>query len=121
MKQLLNFLDSNARAQWITADKGRLSVYVRKSTRFNREDRTPLSCIDVATVNVREGEEGKGTFKRFLREVEQLARVSGRSVYVESVMNERLQGFLQRNGYVDTLQAPQPAPCYIKRFDKGGI
>lgn len=82
---------------------------------------TPSQCaktIDIASVEVYEQHRSKGFFTMFLSCVEELADQEGRAVYVESVMESRLAGFLIARGYIQTDKLDpgftNPAPSFIR-------
>ncbi len=58
--------------------------------------------IDVARVEVDPEYRGKGMFTLFLMRVEAFALAHDLVVWVESIMNEDLDAFLDRRGYVKT-------------------
>lgn len=55
--------------------------------------------IDIADVEVEEGERRKGAFRSLLTYVECLAKKQALAVYVQSISNEHIVTELQRRGY----------------------
>jgi len=77
-----------------------ISIYIRKSKRLIEGNL--VDCIDVASVNV--VNKGRGEFTNFLDWL-----ISSYSsdfiIFVESVLEERLNGFLKRKGFIQ--ETPQ--------------
>ena len=74
----------------------RLAVYVRRARRiFDGE----LSwCVDIGSVNViRQRDEGKGYFRDFITWLE--ANCPENYIYIENVLNPRLEIMLEKHGY----------------------
>lgn len=92
---------------WICS--GRLRAYVRVTR--HKVNGALADTIDVASIEVDEAHRGKGTFTRWLAKVEALAREHHRTVYVESVLQERLVPFLIARGYHTVSHADR---CYAK-------
>ena len=94
----------NARA-WV--EEGPVNAYVRVTQHHFANAMWPT--IDVAAVELLPEDRGHGYFTRWLSAIEALAHESGRAVYLESVLNKRMQPFYLRRGY-------QPIPyvldCY---------
>lgn len=95
---------------WITSDG--LTAYVRVTQRAI----APHGMVDTIDIaNVTADERGKGTFTRWLAKVEQKAKDAGRGVFVESVQETRLEGFLSRQGYT-MIGTPGMCPSFYKEF-----
>lgn len=101
--------ESGERNAWLSAEGVRL--YVRRTPRFL--DEAPRKTLDIA--NIENTKPGKGWFTKFLPELE--SRLCSESdfaaIYVESILNERLVGFLIKNGY--TLK-PQSTPRNVNYY-----
>ena len=76
-----------------------------------------FDCLDLASVEVIERFRGKGRFTTFLGVFEQKAKEIGRAVFVESVMDQRLQNFLIKRRYKQDARSAQPAPNFYKLND----
>ena len=97
-KELAMFLASNLRNAWIS--DGIIYVYVRKSKRlFLEVEGVLLPAIDIANIQIKKHNQGKGYFKEFIQHVESL----GVNVFVESVQNKQLKENLLKHGYKQTL------------------
>ena len=77
---------------------GDLEIYCRVALHRCLGDM--LTTIDIANVGItEESKKGQGQFTEFVRHVESIAKERGWAVYVESIANDRLTGFLMRRGY----------------------
>lgn len=72
-------------------------VYLRVTSRFIEGKMLPT--IDIGTIEVFPGHEGKGVFTRLLKNIEAMADNNGRTVYVESIVNPELAKSLVKRGY----------------------
>ena len=69
-----------------------IHIYIRRSKRFiNGEFH---DCLDLASVTVDENMRGKSIFSKFLFKFEKEAKKMNRVVYLENVLEERLQNYL---------------------------
>ncbi len=111
---ILKFVNGpHARSRWF--EVGPLEIYLRSGTRWYNGH--GVNVIDVGNVKIAdERKRGKGLFTKILGELETIAHESGRAVFVENLLNERLEKFLQRRGYTCTNpQDPKFSLCYISR------
>ena len=99
---LIDFVNGQKRNAWLSDEK--IEVYVRKATRLIHGEY--IKTFDIASVTAHP--KGHGHFTEFLSMVEKL----GFPVYVESVLNRRLESFLVRKGYKELLGSYPP--CFIK-------
>ena len=90
--------------QWLADEHIKIYVRVTKHYLPNGE---VVKTIDLASIEVEEEHRGSGVFTKKLEEIELLASERGFTVYVESILNERLIPFLEKRGYrrVDNLQS----------------
>lgn len=93
------FVAENSRMQGARArlSFGPLMVWFRIAGRMM--DGIPGLTIDIADVEVEEGERRKGAFRSLLSHIEPLANKHGLAVYVQSITNEHVITELQRRGY----------------------
>jgi hypothetical protein len=82
--------DESTNRSWINEEH--ICVYVRRSKRFI--DGQLKDCLDLANVSVDEEERGKGIFSKFLIHFEKEAVNLNRTVYLENVLEKRLQKHL---------------------------
>lgn len=110
MKPLIEFIESKHMNAWLAF--GHMDVYVRKGNHYINGEFVPASqCFDVASVEVVEKYQGKGQFKTFLRTLRDiLPRYGFRYLYIENLLNERLEAFLIREGF--TYQERSVPPSY---------
>ena len=92
-------------------DDNQLKVYVRITERYLDGERLP--SIDIANVEVVRELRGNGIFAGVLADIEQIAQDTGRIVYVESILEPRLERFLQQRGYEEVPKAMPP--CWFRR------
>jgi GNAT superfamily N-acetyltransferase len=90
--------------QWLADDN--IKIYVRV-TKHYLPDGEVVKTIDLSSIEVEEAHRGRGLFTRKLEEIELLASERGFTIYVESILNERLIPFFEKRGYrrVDNLQS----------------
>jgi hypothetical protein len=105
------FLAGRQRSKWIELPG--LRVYARKSSRLFQE--SLIDCLDIGAVEVDEGLRGRGVFREFLGVFEKVAEASGRTVYVENVMNPLLDSMLRRRQYTPIHDAVHCACFFGKR------
>ena len=92
---------------WVT--DGNLDIYVRLA--LHNCQGSGLKTLDLANFEIADEDlRGQGEFTRFLEKAERVAKELERTVYVESIMNDRLLGFLIRRGYRLVDQWANPAP-----------
>ena len=91
--------------EWLNGDD--MAVYVRRSVpRYLTDDpkkEEKYVTLDIASVTVYE--KGQGNFTRFLEEAEKLNPWP--AIYVESVLEPRLEKFLLRKGYTEQDRTPK--------------
>lgn len=102
-----------------TTDKhmqiGELALYTRVATRYIGGEM--VRTLDIGSVETQTPQ--KGDFTRLLNHMERLAHKKGVAVYVESILNEDLQAFLQRRGYEFSGEPISPNATYtIERLNK---
>ena len=89
-------------SNWLYFPEYHMDIYLRLTKRYING--VMHNTIDLASISICEEYRSKGYFTRFLKAVEKIAEKSGRSVYVESLLNKQLKKFLLSNGYIE---------CYI--------
>lgn len=104
--------EKNLRNTWIR--EHHLDVYVRKSFRLLDASTTATPCLDIGSVEVDEGQHGKGIFTAFLERFEQVAKTEKRAVYIESILNNQLKTFLLSRGYQMTPNSSDLSPNVFK-------
>jgi GNAT superfamily N-acetyltransferase len=111
---LTDFLQmNNLRNTWI--EEHSIKVYVRKSIRYIND--APFRFLDLASVEVEEDHRGCGIFTEFLNRFEREAKGVERGVYVESILNKRLIGFLKDRGYYFVPGTNEICPTMYKSLD----
>jgi GNAT superfamily N-acetyltransferase len=88
---------------------GPLCAYLRWTFQ-HYEYQERRTTIDVASISVDEAFQRQGRGTRFFQAVEKIAREENRYVFVENVMSEILQNFLEKRGY--TKEDRPVTPCY---------
>jgi GNAT superfamily N-acetyltransferase len=74
-----------------------LKIYVRVTRRYVGE--VIHDSLDVASVEVPERYRGRGIFTRWMDKAEEIAAANGMTIYVESILEPRLLGFLRKRSY----------------------
>lgn len=74
-----------------------LAAYLRVTERVLQGEVKP--SIDIASIEVTESQQRKGVFSLFLKHIESCADATGRTVYIESILNPDLSAHLKRRGY----------------------
>ena len=111
---VMAFLAGHADNAWLVGRA--MSVYVRKSGRMI-EDKFAYT-FDIANVEVKERQRGKGLFTEWLARVEsEVAAVGIDYVYYENSFNGRVFAFLLKHGYTE-IPGSNP-PCAYKRVCVG--
>jgi hypothetical protein len=91
------FVNSPKRSAWLHfhTDAAYLKIYVRKANHVCGH----ILCktLDIASVGAYP--QGTGAFTRLVDVMERIAAEHQRIVFVESILEERLIGFLHRRGY----------------------
>lgn len=95
-------LESNRWVIW-----GKCSIYIRKTPRSLGGTR--VEALDIANVSIMPM--GTGTFTELLDRLE--SGGNHRAIYIESVLNERLEAFLAKRGY-----SMDDRNCYPPSFYK---
>jgi len=110
---LISMIDTGLpRNAWVDFHFG--EIYFRRSRR--PIDGNLVDMIDVANVEVYENMRGHGYFTELMQELEKKLQTSAvKWIYVENVLNERLQPFLLSRGFVPREGWPG-APSYVKRI-----
>ena len=89
-----DFINSPLRCYWMSLRF--IDVFVRKG--HHLIDGKVARCFDIANVNARE--KGEGHFTRLLEHLENV-KIEFDYLYVESILNERLEEFFnRRSGWV---------------------
>lgn len=102
MHQTIEFLKSNHSRQWVYSLY--MSIYVRKATHVLDNNLAGLS-FDIASVEVLTAKRGRGVFKQYLKTLTILLesnpdlRGEITNIYIESVINPRLQASLPAMGF----------------------
>lgn len=93
-----------------------LNIYMRRGYHCLYKGAISDVCLDIA--NVEATSPGNGAFTRFLEQVEEKVRQSEacHHVFIESILNVRLAGYLKRRGYASTVNSNTLAPNMFKRF-----
>lgn len=87
------FLESNQRNLWI--ENRLFKIYVRKSIR--KIEGKVSNFLDLASFEIKiEDKKGIGNFTYLLTLIEDKIKYN---IYVESILNERLYGFLEKRNY----------------------
>jgi len=88
---------------WFFITELHLAAYLRYTSRYFVFNEHPYSgrypTIDISSVEVDENFRGKGNFGEFIKEIEEVASMEHRIVFVESVLNVDLVDYLRRIGY----------------------
>ena len=111
------FLSSDLRNFWLRKPGTPIRVYVRRGIRLLDGQR--LNVLDLASIQVDSGKEGKGVFTRWLPGAISAARSGGvQGVFIENVMSKRFAAFFDRNGFVRLPRSySEAAPCFYLKFD----
>lgn len=83
---------------------GTLNAYCRKSFRrypLTKGKLSTLNAIDIASIEVDPDLRGQGIFTKFIEAFESVAHEEGYAVYVESILEKKLNKFLKGRGYKD--------------------
>lgn len=108
---LEQFLASKHPNLWIYEPK--MKAYVRKG--MHALNRGVLSkCLDLANIEVYEEFRSQGVFREFLDRAEALANERRWAVFVESLLEPRLEKFLVARGYAISPFSPRPAISLYK-------
>lgn len=87
-----------ARSEWILGEEGK--VFIRAGRRLLDPNGTELvKVVDMATIELYEEFQGKGLWSEILTTLEKHAADKGRSLFVENVFSEKIDGSLRRRGY----------------------
>ena len=139
MMPLYQFLSGKQRNAWVRFPEYHLDIYLRKSFRkiFTDEEcesiRMPhrirqsaalvpesyshgRKTLDLASVTVDEEFQGQGHHTRFITDVEFVCKNTGHCIYVENVLEVRLNDFFKKRGYreVQHRYTELTPPCYFK-------
>lgn len=95
--ELEHFLASANHNSWLSL--GPMRVYCRKGHHIIQAN--AVDCFDIASVEVARGQRGRGHFLRFITTLTEVLKKhkSIQSIYVENVLNPRLERFLLRHGF----------------------
>lgn len=87
-----------SRSRWIVGQEGK--IFLRASKRLlDYELGTPEKAIDLATIDLDEEYHGQGLWSQILEVLEQHAVRHNRALFVENVLNDRIEGSLLRRNY----------------------
>ena len=112
IRSLVAFVRDGGKNAWLITECRPLSeIYVRRGLRPNYTERgSMIDTLDVANIQIAEDVVGNGVFTKFL----DAAEASGvEQVYVENVLEPRLESFLRRRGY-ELTHGTHYSPCYFK-------
>ncbi len=104
--QLEQFMQSPLRNKWLEDDN--IKVYVRKSQRNIGQNKL-YSFLDLASFEV--VEQNKGTFTNFLTEL--LRRYPNVNLYVESILNPKVESILKKFNFVYHTNDPFNVNMYL--------
>jgi len=85
---------------------GPMRIYLRKTQHYLGGAVVPT--LDVGSVEVEESCRGQGIFTTYL----ELIEAGERTVFVESVLNARLQEFLRKRGYTEVPNSSGSCPSF---------
>lgn len=91
---------------------GHLEVYLRWGTRRLFDDR-PVETIEIGSVIVTPTKQDEGVFTRFLEELELIAALLDKHVFIENTITSSFEEFFHKRGY--TQVSGPPLPCLIYR------
>jgi hypothetical protein len=101
------FVEEGLKAKFTASSRlqiGPIMLYTRVASRY--VNGAMVRTLDIGTVETSIPQ--KGHFTRLLNHMERLAHKHGIPVYVESILNEHLQAFLERRGYEFTGEPLSP-------------
>ncbi len=87
--------------RWLETRK--IKVYVRKSKRILNEIGSFI-CFDIANINIKESQRGKGIFTEFLNKSHEMN--PWQVTYIENVLEERFQKFFEKQGFIKEINLP---------------
>lgn len=109
LQQLDDFLTNPVRNEWVHC--GSFALYVRKG--YHKIEGKIERCFDLASIENKESQRGKGRFKALLPVLMERAKSHGLSVFfVENLLNDRLAAYLRTVGFKD---AGAAAPLSLYR------
>ncbi len=80
--------------RWLETKK--IKVYVRRSQRLINGSQ--FTCFDIANINVKESQRGKGIFTEFLNKAHEMN--PWEVTYIENVNDERFRKFFEKQGFI---------------------
>lgn len=99
------FLNDNI---WLRGKEG--SIFVRRTKRIIEGGRR--TTLDIANINIKPLEQGKGVFTKFLSEVEK--NTLREAVFIENVLDTRFANFFIKNGYKILTEDDHFGVCFYK-------
>lgn len=78
-----------------------LNTYFGVGDYLRMYPRHDVGCLVVASIEVNQKKQGKGYFKSFYNLLEKIAYKKEMRIIFESVLNPKLQSFLEREGYIN--------------------
>jgi hypothetical protein len=108
--KILEFSKSSRRNEWITVDG--ISIYVRNANRLLSIGGGYVPTLDLASISIED--KGQGIFTSIL---EALETSSGKTLFVENVLEDRFQEFFKkRSGWyvVNSYMEGPPCFCFYK-------
>lgn len=100
-----------SRSRWAYGAEGKVFLRVnRRCLQPGSSEMMPV--IELATIDIEEGHQGKGLFRKVLTCLEAKAVAAGRGVFVENTVNEILEDAMRRYGYQQREHCEPP--CFWK-------
>lgn len=94
--EIERFIASGDKNRWLISPV--MKVYVRKGKRFSAE--RLFNVLDIANIEVKQDEQGKGHFTDFLERYMLLAQKHGfDAIFVENVLTPRFTDFFIKRGW----------------------
>lgn len=103
--QILRFWFREDRNAWVANEAG--MIYVRRAKRPNLTDE---DVLDLATISIAEEYQGQGILTSVLDKLE----MQTFPIFIENVMDERLQRFFLKRGYMDISVTDDRTPCFYR-------
>lgn len=108
------FILSSASTAWVKC--GSFNIFMRKGSYHCIGDEV-VECFDLANIENKPKQCGKGQFKELLPRLVELARDHGYKVfYIESVINDRLLPLFEQMGFTPIPRSVPP--CFYKKLEK---
>lgn len=118
VRALKAFMVSPARNTWLPLKEEGVPMiaYVRKGFHLvHVDDKEARSCLDLASFEVEEVHRGRGLLRTLVQVVEDTARSHGLCIYIENVLDEKLQVFFANTRSYKRVDLPGLySACYWK-------